>query len=136
MNGHILCENKSIEEIIIMIKYSLYDKSLQGGDIEKFQQELVPAVEDVNWFNDAFNKIGSNENIGEMVFDQIQGASENLKVKREQIENNFKTASSADDAIAMMDRLRQISDYSFQSALMAKVISKSTQAMEKLTNLQ
>ena len=119
-------------------KYSMYDQALQTGqDNPVYQQELAPpAQDDVNWFSEAFNNIGKQGHVGDKIVEQIQGASNDLKLKREQLDEQFKNGSATDNFTSMVSTVRQVSEYGFQTALMAKVISKSTQSIEKLTNLQ
>ncbi|VUD40262.1 hypothetical protein TDB9533_00045 [Thalassocella blandensis] len=119
-------------------KYSMYDQALKSGaENPVYQQELsAPAQDDVNWFSDAFSKIGSEANVGDKIIDKIQSASNDLKLKREKLDEQFKTGNASDDFTSMVETSHQVSQYGFQTALMAKLISKSTQSIEKLTNIQ
>ena len=119
-------------------KFSMYDQTLQtsGGDVPVYQQELAPAQDDVNWFSDAFSKIGQQGNIGDKVIEQLQTAVNDLQSKREEMNSRQKKATREDDFVDLLTMAREASEYGFKTALMAKVISKSTQSVEKLTNLQ
>jgi type III secretion system YscI/HrpB-like protein len=77
----------------------------------------------------------SDMNISEQFTNKITQLSDDLKAKSDSINKGFKTARSSDDYTAMMHSLREISDYGFQTAVLTKVVSKTTQAIEKLTNL-
>lgn len=116
----------------------MYDQALKSGtETPVYQQELAPpAQDDVNWFSDAFSKIGSEANVGDKIVERLQNASNDLKLKREKLDEQFKTGSASDDFTSMVETAHQVSQYGFQTALMAKLISKSTQSVEKLTNIQ
>ncbi|TQV84064.1 hypothetical protein FKG94_05200 [Exilibacterium tricleocarpae] len=118
-------------------KISVYDQSIQTADAPAFQQELMPPrEEDVRWFSEAINEVGNESNIGDRVVSHLQKSADDLKEKRESLDEQFKNASKGSSYFDIANTSRLASDYGFQTALMAKVISKSTQSIEKLTNLQ
>ena len=119
-------------------KYSMYNQTLQSGaDTPVYQQELAPPEQDdVNWFSDEFSKAGKEGHVGDRIVEQIQNASNDLKLKRESLDERFKNGSSTDSFTTMINTARNVSEYGFQTALMAKVVSKSTQSIDKLTNMQ
>lgn len=100
-----------------------------------YQEQSSPQKEDVDIFLSAMKKDPSDMNISEQFMSKITQLSDELKAKSDAINKGFKTTTSADDYTTMMKSLREISDYGFQTAVLTKVVSKATQAVEKLTNL-
>ncbi len=100
-----------------------------------FEDDVVPNKDDAQWFANAMNSVDSNLNMTDRFLNKVYEVSEDLKVKNENLNKNFKFGTASDDYTAMMQTLRDVSDYGFQTAIVTKVVSKATQAVEKLTNL-
>jgi type III secretion system YscI/HrpB-like protein len=100
-----------------------------------YEEKNSPAQEEIDLFLSAIKKDPSDMNISEQFINKISEMSVDFKNKKEDIHNGFKTTKSSDDYASMIQSLREISDYGFQTAVLTKVVSKATQAVEKLTNL-
>lgn len=100
-----------------------------------YEEKNSPAQEEIDIFLSAIKKDPSDMNISEQFINKISEISADFKNKKEDIQNSFKTTKSSDDYASMIQSLREVSEYGFQTAVLTKVVSKATQAVEKLTNL-
>lgn len=100
-----------------------------------YEESNSPAQEEIDLFLSAIKKDPADMNISEQFMNKISALSTELKDKKDHINNGFKSTKSSDDYASMIQSLRDISDYGFQTAVLTKVVSKATQAVEKLTNL-
>lgn len=100
-----------------------------------YEESSSPAKEDIDIFLSAIKKDPTDMNISEQFINKIGELSADLKDRKDNINNSFKSTKSSDDYASMIQSLREISDYGFQTAVLTKVVSKATQAVEKLTNL-
>ena len=135
-------------------KISIRNQGISLGESHSsFGEDEMPCHEDAQWFSNALNNsnatnkssvtssamnngaVDSTHNIGTQFLNKVADMSEDLKAKSDHLGKRFKTASANNDFTDMMQTLREISDYGFQTAMVTKVVSKSTQALEKLTNL-
>ena len=112
------------------------DMELGVGQDAAFQDSFIPDQQDANWFADAVQAPDGDMNLAERFLDQVHSVSENLKLKNEELNQQFEAGESTDSFVDMLSTLRQVSDYGFQTAMVAKAVSKGTQAFEKLTNMQ
>jgi type III secretion system YscI/HrpB-like protein len=151
MNGRVSCP---FLEKKMDTKISIHNQGTALGESHSpFGEEEMPCHDDAQWFSDAMNNphatnksalasgatnggaVDSTHNIGTQFLNKVADMSEDLKAKSDHLGKRFKTASTSNDFTDMMQTLREISDYGFQTAMVTKVVSKSTQALEKLTNL-
>lgn len=108
-----------------------------GQDV---QQALVsePAQADVDLFNAAVRPDSSQA--GSHLSDQVAGAlSErlgNTEKLSQQALRAVKKVAGTEDGADILQMGRALSQCSLQMALTTKVVSKSAQALDKLTNLQ
>jgi len=96
----------------------------------------APAQADVDLFNSA---VRSNQEPGGLASNLLGVISERLTGQAElshQAERAMKTASSSTDPLDMLKMNSALSQYSLQTALTTKVVSKGAQVLDKLTNLQ
>jgi type III secretion system YscI/HrpB-like protein len=100
-----------------------------------YEEQTSPAKEEIDLFASAMKKDPADMNISEQFLNKVNQLSDDLKAKSDSINKSFKTTKSSDDYTSMIQSLREISDYGFQTAVLTKVVSKTTQAVEKLTNL-
>lgn len=106
-----------------------------GQDV---QQGLVsePAQADVDLFAAAVRP----DNVASHLSDQIAGAvSERLgdtEKLSQQALRAMKKAATSEDGTEIIQMGRALSQCSLQMALTTKIVSKSAQALDKLTNLQ
>lgn len=101
-------------------------------------EDEMPSHDDAQWFSNAMNNnsaLDPANNMTTQFLNKVSEMSESLKAKSDHLNKSFKSATAGDDFTAMMQTLREISDYGFQTAMVTKVVSKTTQAVDKLTNL-
>jgi type III secretion system YscI/HrpB-like protein len=97
-----------------------------------------PSQADVDLFNAAMRPELSvqqshlSEQIASALSERL-GATDKLS---QQAARKMKRASTTDDPLEISQMSRSLSQYSLQMALTTKVVNKSAQALDKLTNLQ
>ena len=117
-------------------KISIRNQGIElGNSRSSLLEEEMPSHEDVQLFANAMNGADSSNNMTTQFLNKVSEISEDLKTKSENLSKQFKSATAGDDYTAMMQTLRDMSEYGFQTAMVTKVVSKTTQAVDKLTNL-
>lgn len=110
-------------------------------DLEpSMDQGLVsaPLQPDVDLFNAAMRpdmalqQSHLSEQIASALSERL-GATDKLS---QQAVRKMRNASTTDDPMEIVQMSRSLSQYSLQMALTTKVVNKSAQALDKLTNLQ
>ncbi|WP_092404552.1 type III secretion system inner rod subunit SctI [Pseudomonas sp. NFACC02] len=110
-------------------------------DLEpSMDQGLVsaPSQADVDLFNAAMRpdmalqQSHLSEQIASALSERL-GATDKLS---QQAVRKMRNASTTDDPMEIVQMSRSLSQYSLQMALTTKVVNKSAQALDKLTNLQ
>jgi type III secretion system YscI/HrpB-like protein len=97
-----------------------------------------PSQADVDLFNAAMRpdmalqQSHLSEQIANALSERL-GANDKLS---QQAVRKMKKASTTDDPLEIAQMSRSLSQYSLQMALTTKVVNKSAQALDKLTNLQ
>lgn len=110
-------------------------------DLEpSIDQGLVsaPSQADVDLFNAAMrpDMALQQSHISEQIASALSerlGATDKLS---QQAVRKMRNASTTDDPMEIVQMSRSLSQYSLQMALTTKVVNKSAQALDKLTNLQ
>ncbi|WP_297844562.1 type III secretion system inner rod subunit SctI [Pseudomonas sp.] len=104
------------------------------------EQGLVsgPAQADVDLFNSAMqpNTAEATGHFADGVLSALSKQMDSTGKLSEQAQRSMKTASSSTNPMDIVDMSRSLSQYSLQMSLTTKVLSKSAQALDKLTNLQ
>ena len=107
---------------------------------EHLDQGLVsgPSQADVDLFSAAMrpDAVQGQNHLSEQVASALSerlGATDKLS---QQAVRRMKNASTSDDPLDIAQMSRSLSQYSLQMALTTKVVNKSAQALDKLTNLQ
>ncbi|MGR2741031.1 type III secretion system inner rod subunit SctI [Billgrantia sp. Q4P2] len=101
--------------------------------------EHAPDQSDIHWFSAAIQpteKGGGESNVAERIVGQIAGSSEHLQKLSDQADRALRKASKSNDPQDVVQANRSLSSFYLESLLTTKLISKGTQAVEKLTNLQ
>ncbi|MBK5553804.1 type III secretion system inner rod subunit SctI [Pseudomonas sp. 10S4] len=96
-----------------------------------------PAQADVDLFNGAMRT--DHEPSGHMADGVMSALSERFQSQEhlsQQALRSMKTAAGSADPMDMVKMSRSLSQYSLQMAITTKVVSKSAQALDKLTNMQ
>lgn len=96
-----------------------------------------PAQADVDLFNSALRTDPAPS--GHMADGVIGALSERFQSQEQlsqQALRSMKTAAGSADPMDMVKMSRSLSQYSLQMAITTKVVSKSAQALDKLTNMQ
>ncbi|WJV60706.1 EscI/YscI/HrpB family type III secretion system inner rod protein [Pectobacteriaceae bacterium C52] len=98
----------------------------------------APASADVNWFSAALNPIS---NVMPSADDKswvntLVEKSNNLDNLLEHAERQVGKSVSTNNPKDVMDATRTLSSFYLESLMNAKVVAKSVQSLEKLTNLQ
>ncbi|QUX90817.1 EscI/YscI/HrpB family type III secretion system inner rod protein [Marinomonas sp. A3A] len=94
---------------------------------------------DASWFSAAFQqnqKTTETGNVAERIVGQLSGSSEHLQKLSNDADRALKKASKSNDAQDVVQANRALSSFYLESLLTTKLISKGTQAVEKLTSLQ
>jgi type III secretion system YscI/HrpB-like protein len=110
-------------------------------DLEpSMDQGLVsaPSQADVDLFNAAMrpDMASQQSHLSEQIASALSerlGATDKLS---QQAVRKMRNASTTDDPMEIVQMSRSLSQYSLQMALTTKVVNKSAQALDKLTNLQ
>lgn len=104
------------------------------------EQNLVssPSQADVDLFSSAMRPDAApmSSHLSDEVASALSERLESTGKLSQQTMRNMKAASSSSDPMDMAQMSRSLSQYSLQMALTTKVVSKSAQAIDKLTNLQ
>jgi type III secretion system YscI/HrpB-like protein len=119
-------------------KISIQNQGVALGDSHSsLCEDGMPSHDDAQWFTNAMNNnaVDPSHNMTTQSLNKVSEMSEDLKAKSDHLNNSFKTATANDDFTAMIQTLRDISEYGFQTSMVTKVVSKATQAVDKLTNL-
>lgn len=99
----------------------------------------APAAEDVSWFSAAISP-GATANEPEkgnaVWIDALAGRSSHLDGLRQKAERQVGKSINSNNPKDVMDATRTLSSFYLESLLNAKVVAKSVQSIEKLTNLQ
>lgn len=101
--------------------------------------QQAPERADVQWFSAAIQPStqgAGDNNVAERIVGQLSGSSEHLQRLSDQADRALRKASSSSDPMDVVQANRSLSSFYLESLLTTKLISKGTQAVEKLTNLQ
>ena len=105
---------------------------------EPFAQ--VPSKSDVSWFSAAMRSPQgveqSENNVASRIIGQLSNHSETLQKLSERSDRALQKAAKTADPMDMIKANRSLSSFYLESVLTAKMVSKGSQAVEKLTNLQ
>ncbi len=95
-------------------------------------------VQDVEWFSAALDEPGSefSVSVSDKVINGLTNSSKELQRLSDQAAGDLLKASKSLDAKTIIQANRSLSSFYLQSMLTAKIVSKGTQAVERLTNLQ
>ncbi|MEJ2418898.1 MAG: type III secretion system inner rod subunit SctI [Exilibacterium sp.] len=95
-------------------------------------------VQDVKWFSAALDAPGSEfpVSVSDKVINGLTNSSKELQRLSDQAAGDLLKASKSLDAKTIIQANRSLSSFYLQSMLTAKIVSKGTQAVERLTNLQ
>lgn len=94
---------------------------------------------DASWFSAALqsnHKPADTGNVAERIVGQLSGSSEHLQKLSDDADRALKKASKSNDPRDVVQANRAMSSFYLESLLTTKLISKGTQTVEKLTNLQ
>ncbi|WP_440073545.1 type III secretion system inner rod subunit SctI [Pseudomonas fragariae (ex Marin et al. 2024)] len=115
-------------------------KSISPELEQDVPQGLVsePAQADVDIFTAATQPDGvsSGAPLSEHIASAISGGLGETEKMSQQAMRSMKKASGTGDALDIAAMTRTLSQCSLQTALTTKVVSKTAQALDKLTNLQ
>jgi type III secretion system YscI/HrpB-like protein len=97
-----------------------------------------PLQADVDFFNASMRPEPSMQqsNVSEQIASALSDGLGSIDKLSQQAARRMKRASTTDDPLEISQMNRSLSQYSLQIALTTKVVSKSAQALDKLTNLQ
>ncbi|MCE8032133.1 EscI/YscI/HrpB family type III secretion system inner rod protein [Billgrantia tianxiuensis] len=100
--------------------------------------ERTPERGDVQWFSAAVQPTerAADSNVAERIVGQLAGSSEHLQQLSDKADRALRKASKSNDPQDVIQASRSLSSFYLESMLTTKLISKGTQAIEKLTNLQ
>ncbi len=106
--------------------------------VEMYQE--APSAEDIQWFNAKLNgpAPGSSQMSSSepgVVGNILQSLSGNQRAQKEAF-NDLRVASRSSSAEDFSRANAQLSDYYIESLMNAKVIAKTVQSVDKLSNLQ
>ncbi|OSM99593.1 serine kinase [Lonsdalea populi] len=99
----------------------------------------APAAQDVSWFSAAISPgaAANQPEKGNAVWiDALAGRSGHLDGLRQKAERQVGKSLHSNNPKDVMDATRTLSSFYLESLLNAKVVAKSVQSLEKLTNLQ
>lgn len=99
----------------------------------------APVAEDISWFSAAISPgaAASEAEKGNAVWiDALAGRSSHLDGLRQKAERQVGKSINSNNPKDVMDATRTLSSFYLESLLNAKVVAKSVQSLEKLTNLQ
>lgn len=96
-----------------------------------------PAQADVDLFNGAMrNEAAPTGHMADGVIGVLSERLQSQEHLSQQALRSMKTAAGSADPMDMVKMSRSLSQYSLQMAITTKVVSKSAQALDKLTNMQ
>ncbi|MEN4603855.1 EscI/YscI/HrpB family type III secretion system inner rod protein [Pantoea agglomerans] len=106
--------------------------------VEMYQE--APSAEDIQWFNAKLNgpASGSSQMSSSepgVIGNILQSLSGNQRAQKEAF-NDLRVASRSSSAEDFSRANAQLSDYYIESLMNAKVIAKTVQSVDKLSNLQ
>lgn len=111
-----------------------------AGDLPQETGPAMPQASDVNWFSAQLQQPAQapdkTNNIASEMLGRLAEHSDTLKNLAERAARDMQTASRVATPEAMLKATRSQSSFYLESLVTAKVLSKSSQALEKLTNLQ
>ncbi|MFP8968063.1 type III secretion system inner rod subunit SctI [Pokkaliibacter sp. CJK22405] len=109
-----------------------------GSGLKAEKPSAQADASDVEWFSAAVQPTNNKEatNVAENIVSHLSGSSEHLQKLSEKADRALKKASKSTDPRDVIDANRSLSNFYLESLLTTKVISKGSQAVEKLTNLQ
>ena len=90
-----------------------------------------PDLNDVH----AFEKALFHDPFAENVFSKIESVSGSLSEMKVDFEKSLKKAADSAQPSDILDSMRKLSEYTLQTSMIAKAAGKTSQAVEKLTNL-
>ncbi|MDH2435684.1 type III secretion system inner rod subunit SctI [Pokkaliibacter sp. MBI-7] len=99
----------------------------------------APSQQDVHFFSAAMQapqQDQSNTNVAERIVDQLSGSSEHLQELSDKANKALRKASKSSNPEDVIAANRSLSSFYLESLLTTKLISKGSQAIEKLTSLQ
>lgn len=103
-----------------------------GGDLEYDLQSLdSPDPNDVHAFENALFQ----DPFADSVFAKIETFSGSLSDMKVDFEKSLKKAADSAEPADILDSMRKLSDYTLQTTMVAKAAGKTSQAIDKLTNL-
>ncbi|MCD5973733.1 MULTISPECIES: type III secretion system inner rod subunit SctI [Pseudomonas] len=98
-----------------------------------------PTQGDADWFRAAMQRPEPTQGAGafsEQVMDPLTRKALSLEDMSRDAGKALREASLHSDPKKFMEATRALSDYSLQTSLSVKMISKGSQALDKLTNMQ
>ncbi|PXF32321.1 hypothetical protein WH50_05280 [Pokkaliibacter plantistimulans] len=108
----------------------------ESGEQSKIK---APSQQDVHFFSAAMQapqQDQSNTNVAERIVDQLSGSSEHLQALSDKANKALRKASKSSSPEDVIAANRSLSSFYLESLLTTKLISKGSQAIEKLTSLQ
>lgn len=100
--------------------------------------DVEPNQDDVRWFSAAIQHPTRPEdtNVAERIVNQLASSSQELQNLSDDANRALRKASSSSDPKDVVQANRALSSFYLESLLTTKMISKATQAVEKITSLQ
>lgn len=100
-------------------------------------ESLSQGNEDFVNMNDveAFEKALFHDPLSDQIISQVDSISSSLSDKKLEFEKLLKTAADTTKPEDILAATRSLSEYSLHTSMVAKAAGKSSQAIEKLTNL-
>jgi type III secretion system YscI/HrpB-like protein len=98
-----------------------------------------PSQGDADWFKAAMQRAEPAQGAGafsEQVMDPLTRKAMSLEDMSERAGKALREASLHADPKSFLEATRALSSYSLQTSLSVKMISKGSQALDKLTNMQ
>lgn len=121
------------------MKPSLLSGALQSTSISSDAHLHAAEASDINWFNSLLKTTSVNALYPAMTDKQIANPliqrSELLQELSNKAARALQKVSASTDPIDSLKSTRAMSAFHLETVLSAKMISKTTQAIEKLTNL-
>ena len=110
-------------------------RSVQAGGPHGLTSE--PEQADVDFFNAALGQAAQpSKALAQGMIGPLGAQLDAVNKLSEKANKALKTASGSLNPLDMVNMNRSLSEYYLQSALTAKVVSKSAQSLDKLTNMQ
>jgi type III secretion system YscI/HrpB-like protein len=104
-----------------------------------------PEIYDVEWFNSmvkssadepTFGKPPGSGDVSSRVLSNFINSSDRLQDLSDKLSKDLLKATKTSDPKALIEANRSLSSFYLESLLTTKLVSKGTQAVEKLTSLQ